>query len=174
VTLFDSARHRLARPRVVHNAGLTLLVCQTRHKGRGVFAASFIPRGSLVVKFEGQVLRAKDIPPDWFALQIEEDSWLCSDGSLLDDCVNHSCDANTGFAGQDATLYALRDILPGEELSWDYSTSISEPGWSLVCSCGSKCCRHVILPFDDLGPEEQARLRPIALRYLRSRGRAGS
>jgi SET domain-containing protein len=105
-------------------------------------------------------------------MQIEDDLWLCSDGSLTDDCINHSCDANTGFARNDLILYALRDIAPEEELSWDYSTSISVPGWSLVCFCESKHCRRVVLPFGELTSEQQLRLGPISLRYLLNRMRS--
>ena len=46
-------------------------------------------------------------------MQVDEDVWLCSDGKSLDDCVNHSCDPNAGFAGNDPVLYALRDISAG-------------------------------------------------------------
>jgi len=151
--------------------GPILEVGETERKGRGVFAASFIPVGTRVLEFEGQRFRLQDVPPDSFAMQIDDDLWLCSDGALLDDCVNHSCDPNTGFARHAPVLYALRDIVPGEELSWDYSTSISLPGWSFLCLCGSKCCRRVILPFDDLTLEQQLRLRPIALQYLHGRVR---
>jgi hypothetical protein len=51
-------------------------------------------------------------------------------------------------------------------LTWDYSTSISEKGWSLNCLCGSWRCRGVIVPFGELAPHERERLRSIALRYL--------
>jgi len=146
-----------------------LEIRETAHKGRGVFAKSFIPSGTLILQMTGQTYRSQDIPPDCLAMQIGDDLWLCSDGNSLDDCLNHSCDPNTGFLHHDPVLYALRDIVPGEELVWDYSTSISEPGWTLDCLCGSKSCRRVILPFGELSHEDQARLRPIALRYLRQR-----
>jgi SET domain-containing protein len=146
-----------------------LQVRETELKGRGVFTASFIPAGTRIVALEGQRAHLQDLPPDSMAMQIEDDWWLYSDGSSLDDCVNHSCDPNTGFARHDPVLYALRDIEPGEELSWDYSTSISLAGWNLQCLCGSKCCRGVILPFGDLTVEERLHLRPIALEYLHRR-----
>ena len=41
---------------------------------------------------------------------------------------NHSCEPNGGFLKGDPVLYALRDIAAGEEIGWDYSTSIAEPG----------------------------------------------
>jgi SET domain-containing protein len=151
-----------------------LEVRETKHNGRGVFAASLIPSGTRILKFEGQEFKLQDVPPDSMAMQIEDDLWLCSDGTLLDDCINHSCDPNTGFARNDPVLYALRDIVPQEELSWDYSTSMSKPGWSLVCFCASKHCRRLILPFGDLTSEQQVRVAPISLRYLHNRMRRGS
>jgi SET domain-containing protein len=146
---------------------VALEIRETQRTGRGVFATKIIPAGSWILEFEGQQCKSKDLPPDSLAMQIGDDLWLWSDGTLLDDCVNHSCDPNSGFAHNDPVLYALRDILPGEEVTWDYSTSIAEKGWGLDCLCGSKRCRGVILPFGDLSLDQQARLRPIALSYLR-------
>jgi hypothetical protein len=152
---------------------IQLQVRQTPATGRGVFAVNFIAAGTAVMKLEGQAFRTQDIPPDSFAMQIDEDWWLCSDGTALDDCVNHCCDPNTGFAKRDPVLYALRDIAPGEQVTWDYSTSISEPGWQLQCLCASPRCRRVVLPFQELSLEQQMRLRPITLHYLRERLRKG-
>jgi hypothetical protein len=146
-----------------------LQILETAVKGRGVFATRCIPGGTRIVQLEGRCYRTQDIPPESFAMQIDDDLWLCSDGQALDDCINHGCEPNTGFAQHDAVLYALRDIASGEELTWDYSTSIAELGWSLDCLCGSKNCRGVILPFGELSLREQERLLPISLRYLQRR-----
>jgi SET domain-containing protein len=139
----------------------------TDGKGIGVFASGFIPAGTKIVEFDGHRCRSHELTPDCFALQIDNDWWLSSDGTLLDDCINHSCDPNVGFTHGDPVLYALRDITEGEELAWDYSTSINCEGWSLACLCKSKRCRGVILPFHELALEHQSQLRAIALRYLR-------
>jgi uncharacterized protein len=153
----------------LHTQVPALEVRGTKHKGRGVFARAFIQAGTRILNIEGVRLKPKDIPPDSMAMQIEEDMWLCSDGTLIDDYINHSCDPNAGFARNDLVLYALRDIHQGEELSWDYSTSISECGWRLLCRCGAVNCRRVILPFNYLTFEERARLVPISLQYLQKR-----
>jgi hypothetical protein len=146
--------------------GPVLQIRDAGRTGRGVFAVHQIPAGTRILALEGQKFRTADIPPEAFAMQIDADLWLCSTGESLDDCINHSCDPNTGFARQDPVLYALRDIGPAEELTWDYSTSIAEKGWSLRCLCGSARCRRVVLPFGELTSDERERLRPIALRYL--------
>lgn len=134
-----------------------------------MFAVEPIPRGRLVMPLGGRVLSSADLTEDLLALQIGEDEWLASDGSLIDDLVNHSCSPNVGFLDGTPCLYALRDIAVGEEICWDYSTSISEPGWQMHCCCETSQCRGVIRPWPELSSEDRRRLRPIALQYLRNR-----
>jgi hypothetical protein len=138
-------------------------------KGQGVFAGGPIRAGRLVAVCRGVVLRGDELGPDHFAMQVGEDLWLCSEGDHLDDRLNHSCDPNVGFVTGAAELYALRDIAAGEEVCWDYSTSLSEAGWGLECGCGSASCRGVVRPFPELAEADRARLRPIALAYIRER-----
>ena len=68
--------------------------------------------------------------------------------------INHSCNPNTGYKASldEVTFFALRDILPGEELVFDYSTS-EFTDWEMSCSCGSKKCRQIIKSVDNLPPE---------------------
>jgi hypothetical protein len=79
-----------------------------------------------------------------YSLQVEENQYLVS----LSDCeppdyVNHSCDPNAGLSGQ-ITLVAMRDIQPGEEITYDYAMSDGSPYDEFNCSCGSPHCRgHV-------------------------------
>ncbi len=138
----------------------------TERKGRGVFAREPIAAGRRVLIFQGRLLNTSDLTDDLLAMQVDTDLWLCSDGSLLDDCVNHSCDPNTGFLDGDAVLYALRDIAAGEEIVWDYSTSIGWLGWTLECLCGSINCRGTVRAWGELTVEDRERLRHVALRYL--------
>jgi hypothetical protein len=45
-------------------------------------------------------------------------------------------------------LFALRDILPGEEITYDYSSTvgpnITADMWTMKCSCGASVCRKTI------------------------------
>ncbi len=148
-----------------------LEVRATQHKGWGVFTKAAIPCGARVLAMEGEQFASSAVPPESMAMQIGEDLWLCSDGSALDDYINHSCEPNVGFARDELALYALREIEAGEELAWDYSTSISECDWSMDCRCGAVNCRGVILPFGSLAFEQRVRLATFALPYLRDRVR---
>src|SRR3954464_3905021 len=138
----------------------------TAEKGRGLFAARAIPAGCPVVQMQGWLARTDELDEAWMAMQVGEDLWLCSSGELLDDCGNHSCDPNAGFLTGEPVLVALRDIAAGEEVCWDYSTSISLPGWSLDCRCGSANCRGVIRPWQELAAADRDRLRGVTLNYL--------
>ncbi|HKC81670.1 MAG TPA: SET domain-containing protein [Gemmatimonadaceae bacterium] len=144
-----------------------LIVGDAGSKGRGVFAAQAISAGSLVAKIGGRLCHTADIPDGYDAVQVGDDDWLCSDGTRIDDLINHSCDANVGFLTGEPELYAIRNIAAGEEICWDYSTSINETGWRMECECGSHKCRSAVLPFSELSPVDQERLLPITLRYLR-------
>lgn len=45
-------------------------------------------------------------------------------------------------------LIALGEIRKGDELLWDYSTSMLERHWVMKCKCGSINCRSIITDFD--------------------------
>jgi hypothetical protein len=144
-----------------------LEVRQTGDRGRGAFATAPIKRGQCLVKCEGWLATGTKLEDHWFAMQVGPDLWLCTDGAGLDDCINHSCEPNAGFTSGEPVLYALRDIVLGEEIAWDYSTSIAETGWTLDCKCGSRSCRTIVRSWNELTMAERDRLRPIALAYLR-------
>ena len=119
--------------------------------GRGVFALDRIPAGAELLHFTGPLLRYADTTPQTLALQIGPDLYLGGSGGL-DDCVNHSCQPNAGLriAGTDVRLVALRDIEPGEEVYFDYSTTMDEDDFEMDCLCGAPACRGTVRDFKHL------------------------
>jgi hypothetical protein len=127
-------------------------------KGRAVFAGAAIPPNKLVLKFQGPIYTKETCPDFSEAIQVGVDSWMWSSGGL-DDLVNHSCDPNLGLfplAG-DLYLLSLRDIAEGEELSFDYSTSMVDEPWSMECACGEAGCRGKIANFIEMPENVQRR-----------------
>lgn len=55
--------------------------------------------------------------------------------------MNHSCDANTYVVGRSDV--ALRDILPGEEITSDYLDLDTE---NFMCNCNAENCRGMSVP----------------------------
>jgi SET domain-containing protein len=102
-------------------------------------------------------------------MQIGPDTYLVEDPDhpSLDDFLNHSCEPNLGFITGSLILYALRNIQAGEELFFDYSTTMNEPDWTIKCCCRTDSCRAWVRSYCDLSKDERRRLKNIALRYLR-------
>jgi len=114
-------------------------------QGRGVFAEEPIPASSLIIRFSGPFLRYAETTAATYALQIGPDLYIGASGSF-DDYVNHSCDPNAGMriSGNTADLYAIRDIRAGEEIFFDYSTTLDEDDFTMSCLCGAPRCRGTI------------------------------
>ena len=91
----------------------------------------------------------------------------------LDDLVNHSCDPNAGLRFTDDGVYlvAIRAIAPGEEVTWDYSTTLAESNWHMICQCRAANCRRVIGNFATIDADRQQfyRSRNLVAPYLRRR-----
>ena len=126
--------------------------------GRGVFAAQYFQPGQPILIFGGPVLATPELnalgTDRAYALQIGAGEFLhlVPPGRYL----NHSCDPNAGIA-DDRVLIALREIVPGEEIRFDYSTAMREDHWTMECRCGEYLCRRVVLDFHHLPPITQNR-----------------
>lgn len=126
--------------------------------GRGVFAGQYFQPGQPILTFGGRVLTRSEMlalgPDRVYALPIGAGEFLdlTSPGRYL----NHSCDPNAGIL-DDRALIALRPIVPGEEIRFDYSTAMREDHWTMECRCGEYLCRRVVLDFHHLPPITQNR-----------------
>jgi hypothetical protein len=126
--------------------------------GRGVFACQPFQPGQPILVFTGPVLDHAEVlslgEDQAYALQIGPDEYL--DTTPPGRYTNHSCVPNAGIMN-DRVLIALRPIETGEEIRFDYSTTMSEDHWTMECRCGEPFCRRVILDFHHLPPMAQNR-----------------
>ena len=84
--------------------------------------------------------------------------------------VNHSCSPNAGLRSN-RILVALRNIGCGEEICYDYSTTMSEGRWTMQCRCGHLNCRSTVGDFHDLPTPRQQHYLPTRSRpVLHRRG----
>lgn len=79
--------------------------------------------------------------------------------------LNSSCNANAAIGNYGLfdqgkfKIVALRDIQPGEQITFDYSpitapnTRVSDIEAEMTCLCGDTNCRGIICAFDKLAPE---------------------
>ena len=57
--------------------------------------------------------------------------------------MNHSCDGNVGF-DEWGDFVAIKEIESGNEMTYDYALSESNPLFKMECKCGNKNCRKII------------------------------
>ena len=135
-----------------------LYLAPSKIAGTGVFAKENIEVGAHILAFEGRLISLEEAIAkggrESDALQIEPQWYmdLIAPGVL----VNHSCKPNAGIIN-DRNLFAISPIAAGEELSYDYSTTMDEESWHHPCTCGNPDCRGVISDFKTLPLEVQAR-----------------
>ncbi len=124
--------------------------------GVGAFAGRDFATGELILHFSGPEITTHSAKryPAGHTLQINSETCveLDSPGVFL----NHSCQPNTGVRGL-FSAYALRPIERGEELRYDYSTTVCGRHWKMRCGCGASGCRGEIECFFRLPESLQER-----------------
>ena len=102
-------------------------------------------------------------------LQIEERLYLVGDShDEPSNFINHSCDPTCGLSGA-SVLVALRDLEPGDPITYDYATSNGSDFDEFECQCGTALCRGKITGHDWMLPELQLRYRGNFSPYLSRR-----
>jgi uncharacterized protein len=166
-----------ARRRGMHHLAEGLVAHRSPSEGFGVVATRPIPQGSLLCVWGGRVVDTDAMLalPEMrrrYALQIDHDHYLVTPllGIGAADLVNHSCDPTALLVGAD-TLVARRDLLPGDEVTYDYATSDANPHHGFVCRCGAATCRGRVTGDDWQDPALQATygdaFSPYLLRRIR-------
>ena len=145
-----------------------LSIDQAGLKGRGLYTKKAIEKDTLafIVKgkthhFEAHTKEDCYLYPDWFA--VDKNIWI--DPVSPYTFLNHSCEPNLGIRNK-REFVALRDIKPGDELTFDYSITEDEIEWTMNCACGEKECRKVIRSIQFLSPEIYQKRLPYVPKYF--------
>ena len=121
--------------------------------GMGLFAVRDLEAGEKLIEYKGKRYEKGEMP-DMVDAGVTKFLRL-SDGSGIDGTgwaalANHGCDPNCELREDDglgrprAWLFALRKVVKGEELVWDYrldvkSSTAAYADWA--CACGAEACR---------------------------------
>ncbi|HEX2011937.1 MAG TPA: SET domain-containing protein-lysine N-methyltransferase [Roseateles sp.] len=146
------------------SSGRRIQVKRSGVHGRGVYAAQHIDAGQTLIEYTGEriawdeALRRHPHDPQ----QPNHTFYFHIDGGQVIDAlyggnssrwINHSCEPNCeAEETEDGRVFikALRDLLPGEELFYDYGLVIDERyspklKKQFACYCGSADCRGTML-----------------------------
>ncbi len=131
--------------------------------GRGAFALRRIRKGTRVVEYTGEKISHAEADQryDDDAMEQHHTLLMTVDRRWVIDAavdgnesrfINHSCDPNCEIVVHRGRVFidALRDIDPGEELTYDYAYEWEEgddekAALRYPCRCGAPCCRGTIL-----------------------------
>jgi SET domain-containing protein len=136
--------------------------------GKGCFSTEFIKNGEFICFCQGKevswneqerrYLEGKDRLDD--PLQMSETEYIELDRPYI--YFNHSCNPNSGIRGKNE-LIAIKNINPGDEIVYDYSTVTwddlwvkTHGSWTMNCACNEKNCRKIIGDFLTI-PESRRR-----------------
>lgn len=136
-----------------------LLIRKSGIHGCGCYTTVAIPEGTHIIEYTGTRLSKEEADelyadhPDTYLFWIGEGKYVI-DGDNVAAFINHSCDPNceTDELDQHIWVIALRDIAPGEELTYDYNLFDGDDNDQAVCSCGARNCRGTMY-----GEEEMER-----------------
>lgn len=145
------------------------------HLGISVFAARSFKKNDVITQFTGKLFTKAQLPDSYEGeedryVQVGIDTYMGPSGKI-DDLINHSCDPNAGlkFTNSGILLVAIKNIKEGDEITWDYSTTLHEDSWKMRCNCKKKNCRKIISEFALLPEKVQKRYRALGVipQYLK-------
>ena len=148
--------------------------------GKGTFAKQAVNKGERLLVMGGYITTIEDelnLSSEFNdnGLQITDDLVL----SIRDkyhlggiNFFNHSCNPNAGLKGQ-IFLVAMRDIVIGEEITFDYAMTLGKsenvPSYNMKCLCGASNCRGVITDEDWKIPELQKKYNGFFQYYIQEK-----
>jgi hypothetical protein len=126
--------------------------------GKGLFATENIRRGSIITNVSGSAMKFEEAASlgekESYPFQVGLSEYICPNQHTIWQYINHCCEPNCGV-NENFEIIAIRNIKNGEELFYDYSTTMLEKHWTMKCLCNKQSCRHIIADFDTLLPETQ-------------------
>jgi hypothetical protein len=129
---------------------MSLIIRSSSIHAAGCYTTSRIRKRTLVVEYTGPRI-SKEFADERYQNQPLTYLFGVGDGSTVIDghgaamFINHSCDPNCEADERKGRVWiiALRDILPGEEITYDYNLYDGDED-DAKCNCGAKKCRKTM------------------------------
>jgi hypothetical protein len=132
--------------------------------GEMVRAVKPILAGEVVFYLSGEIVAT----PTKFTIQLDETRHVLTTNALWKS-MNHACEPNVRIDVGTREMIAVRDIRPGEELTFNYNTTEWDMASPFPCGCGAPNCAGTIRGFRHLSAEQRERLRPYLSPFIASR-----
>lgn len=118
-------------------------------------ATKAILAGEIISKFHAGITQSY---ATYLTVQTGVDKHITLNPEFLQ-YINHSCAPNVFFDTDAMELVCLRNIQPGEELTFFYPSTEWEMSQSFLCNCGNKDCLQLINGASHLSAETLSKYR---------------
>jgi SET domain-containing protein len=147
-----------------------LIIRSSAIHASGCYTTTAIRKGQRVTEYTGPRLTRAEADlayknsPITYLFGLGDGS-VVIDGQCMAMYINHSCSPNCETIEEDGRVWinAIRNIAPGEEITYDYCLYDSSPGdGEALCNCGSAKCRGTMYSKEEIrrrnaGPQEGGR-----------------
>ena len=139
-----------------------LIIRSSALHGAGVYATHSIAKGTHILEYTGPRLSTRQTDGMYADSEVTylfgmDGGKTVIDGFGMAAFVNHSCRPNceTDQIKGRILIIAVRDIEPGEELTYDYNIYDAEPGEKCPCYCGAPDCRKTMYSEEEVKRQEK-------------------
>lgn len=127
------------------------VIGKSKIHGRGIILSKDVKKDETIFWFSGKEVMFTSghwerLPN---ALQVGYVKWIVPDKGSVGEYLNHCCSPSAGVKGKNR-IVAMRPLKRGEEVAIDYALSETYPLWHMRCRCGSRNCRKVVKPYQDM------------------------
>ena len=156
----ESAKESIAQPHGHNRMGL--IIRSSAIHAAGCYTTTRIAKGRRVAEYTGPRI-TKDEADSLYEDSLVTYLFGLGDGSVVIDghCmamfINHSCDPNCETDEVDGRVWitAIRNIAPGEEITYDYCLYDGGDEQQL-CNCGTRHCRGSMYSREELRQRKKA------------------
>ncbi len=107
---------------------------------KALHATNYFKKGEVISKFHAGITQSY---ATYLTVQVGIDVHITLQPEHLQ-YINHSCEPNVFFDTTSMELIALKDLQPGEELSFFYPSTEWDMSQPFVCNCKSNQCLQLI------------------------------
>jgi hypothetical protein len=146
-----------------------LLIRRSKIDTEGCYTTKAIRSGEFIAEYTGtrltiaQADKLYDHSPRTYLFGLTDGKHVI-DGEGVAAFINHSCDPNCEVdeVNGRVLINAIRDIQPGEEITYDYNLYDGDADDLSLCSCGAEKCRGSMYSEDELKKRARAQKKPAA------------
>jgi SET domain-containing protein len=144
----------------------------------GCYTTTAIRKGRRVAEYSGprltraQADQAYKNAPITYLFGLGDGS-VVIDGQCMAMFINHSCNPNCESSEEEGRVWiqAIRDIAPGEEITYDYCLYDGGGDEQARCNCGAKNCRGTMYSAEEIMRSKAAAGKALKKTAGRKRGR---